>query len=208
MKRRSVYILSGLGLVVVMVAYYFLFLAPLRTQIAETEQTIQTRRNEIVEMRGRLAQMTEAREQAKRNEARFIELAKLLPSDDQIPSVIVELEKLARDAGLTLQTIEPGKPQQATGYKVVPISLALTGEFFDANDFMYRLEQLASRPSRLMGTSAVSLSRKEASPSGIPSLAFSLTLSVYQRDEITATDAPADAVAPGTAQPTPTASKG
>lgn len=181
MTRRNIYILVALLLVVVLVAYWFLLLSPLRGQISEVEGQIETERNQLAQNQAQLATLEQIKQDSQRNEGRLIELAKMVPERTETPSLLLQIQDLATESGIEFMTISPAAPKGAGLYEIVPLVVQFTGTFFDVNDFMYRAEQMAAGPGRLLTVKSISLTpfgEDLAKPS--PRLTVSMTLYAFQ----------------------------
>jgi len=182
MSRRNIYILSGLLLVVIAAAYWFFLLSPLRTRIAEVDQEIEGQLTLLTQNQAQLAVLERARLDAPWNEARLIELAKMMPQRTEVPSLILQIQDLATESGIDFMTISPGAPTEAGMYQVVPLSLQFTGSFFDLNDFIYRAEQMAAGPGRILTVKTLSLALVgEDVAKTSPRLTVGLTLYAFQQ---------------------------
>lgn len=127
-------------------------------------------------------------------------LAKAMPSNVDMPDILLELDQVARDAGVQLQSISPS-PATADGK--INLSLTVEGDFFTVTDLLYRLRNFVSvrngaleASGRLFDVDNVSLA-----PSGGRKLTASITLHTYQY-----TSAPPAAAAPTTTTSTDTSS--
>lgn len=181
MSRRNVYILIGLLLVVVVVVYWFLLLSPLRTKTAEVDTQIETELSTLAQNQARLAMLEQTRQDAKRNEGRVIELAKMVPERTEIPSLLLQIQDLATESGIEFMTISPGSPKSAGMYEIVALSVQFQGTFFDVNDFMYRAEQMAAGPGRILAVKTVGLSPfGEDLAKASPRLTVAMTLYAFQ----------------------------
>ena len=69
-------------------------------------------------------------------------LAKAMPNTVDMPDLLLELSQLARDSGITFQSLSPQPPVVKSGYSVVPISVTFNGTFYDLADLLYRLRTL------------------------------------------------------------------
>jgi type IV pilus assembly protein PilO len=69
-------------------------------------------------------------------------LAKAMPSQTDMPDVLLELSQLARDSGIQFDSISP-QPEISLGtFSVLPISVTFNGTFYDLADLLYRLRSL------------------------------------------------------------------
>lgn len=182
MSRRNIYILSGVGLIALIALFWFFLLSPLREGIAETEAQIEVERQSLMAAQAKLAQLEQYRKAALRNEARLLELAKMVPSSDEVPSLILQVQDLASEAGIDFLQISPGEAQAVGDYSVIALSLQMEGTFFDINDFIYRAEQLAAGPGRLLSVAQVDLApASEAKKGKSPDLAAGITMKAFRR---------------------------
>lgn len=82
-------------------------------------------------------------------------LAKAMPTTVDMPNLLLELDQVARSAGVTLSTISPGGQvaSAADGFSTIPISLAFSGDFYSLTDMLYRLRSLVSVRNGALQTS-------------------------------------------------------
>jgi Tfp pilus assembly protein PilO len=203
MKRRDLYIVGALLAVVVVAGYWFLVLSPLRTKVTETQTQIDAAQIELVTLQSQLAQMSQAQQQAKQNEARMLELSKMLPVADEVPSLLLQIQDLATESGIDFMSMTPSSAAAAptaAGYTTVSLSLQFSGTFFDVNDFLYRTEQLAAAPGRLLSVQNLSLTPGGTMTVGVsPTLTVSMTVLAYRRTAVAAPAAGTTGAQPSTA---------
>lgn len=144
MKKRDIGILIGLGFVVLVVAWYFLLISPKLDDNAKLQTNIANEQTKLQENKKKLATIDQQRAAARQTESDLIKLDKLIPTDNQLPSLMIELQQTAADAGVQFMDIKPGAPVAGTpGATVIPLELKIEGSFFDVNDFLYRVENYA-----------------------------------------------------------------
>jgi type IV pilus assembly protein PilO len=67
-----------------------------------------------------------------------------MPTKTDMPDLVLELSALARDTGISFDSISP-QPVAAVGsYSVLPISVTFNGNFYNLADFLYRLRSLVT----------------------------------------------------------------
>jgi type IV pilus assembly protein PilO len=71
-------------------------------------------------------------------------LAKAMPSQTDMPDVVLELSQLARDTGIRFDSISPQPVVTVGSYSVMPISVTFNGTFYDLADLLYRLRSLVN----------------------------------------------------------------
>jgi Tfp pilus assembly protein PilO len=161
MSRRARYILVGIGLLVVAALCWFFLLSPLRGQIADTETQIEDQRDQISLAKTALAQAEGTRDEGRRNQARLLELSKMVPPSEELPSLLLQLQDLADQSGIDFIAVTPGEPravESSGGYMILPLQLQFSGTYFDVSDFAYRAEQMVAGPGRLLALNSVALS--------------------------------------------------
>lgn len=157
MTRTVRLALIGVALVVVIILAWFFLLNPIRADISSTSAQIDDARASLAAAQAKLAQAETTRAEGKRNQARLIELAKMVPSSEEIPSLLVGIQDLAAQSGITFMAISPGTPIDANGFRIIPLAVQFTGTFFDVSDFIWRAEQMVTGPGRLLAIKQLSL---------------------------------------------------
>ena len=144
MKKRDIGILIGLGVVVILVAWYFLIITPKKDETDGKLAEYQTANAEYEQNRAKVQRIDEERTAANQAAGDLLKLNKLIPMDSQVPSVIVELQETANEAGLNFLKIVPVTPVAGSdGGTTVPMEINVQGEYFDVHDFLYRVENYA-----------------------------------------------------------------
>jgi len=159
MSNKVRLLLVGLAVVVIAVLAWFFLLDPLRGDIAAAEDQIEEEQARLSQAQTRLAQAEATREEGRRNQARLLELAKIMPASDEVPSLLLQIQDLADQSGIDFIAITPGDSQESgvVGYKILPLELEFRGTFFDVSDFVYRAEQMVAGPGRLLAVKDLQL---------------------------------------------------
>jgi hypothetical protein len=71
-------------------------------------------------------------------------LQKAMPSGLHMPDLLLELDSVARDAGITLEQIAPSGAVPGGAFQKYPIHLTFDGNFYTVTDLLYRLRNLVS----------------------------------------------------------------
>lgn len=135
-----------LGLIVfaallVAVVGYMLLLSPQKSQLAKIKA-------EIAATDAQTLQYQAAAAAAKPTAvpvvhvADIYRLARAMPSAESMADILVELDSIARSAGVELGGISPQAPTPGNGFQIVSLQLSFTGDFFATTDFLYRLRTL------------------------------------------------------------------
>lgn len=149
MKKRDIGILIGLGVVVLVVAWYFLIISPKKEEAATKASEYNAEKASYDESLAKVQRIDEERSAAKQAAGDLLKLNKLVPPDSQVPSMIVEMQSTADSAGIKFMKIVPDTPVAGTeGGTIVPFELNFQGGYYDVIDFLYRVEAFA----RMEGT--------------------------------------------------------
>jgi Tfp pilus assembly protein PilO len=184
-SRKLRMILMGFGLVVFAVVVWFFVLSPIRGNIAETEASIETQRGKLSDANRELEQASTTKAEGKRNQARLLELAKMIPASEELPSLLLQIQDLADQSGIDFLSITPGDISEVEGmeFEIVPLDLIFTGTFFDLSDFVYRAEMMVGGPGRLLAIKSISLTIANANQAGAstvsPDLEVNLSLLAF-----------------------------
>jgi Tfp pilus assembly protein PilO len=156
-------------------AFYYLALAPQREEAARLDGQIAKKTAEIAAAKGQLANYEQAKASYRRNYATLARLGKAVPGDDDVRSLLVQLENAADRSGVDFEKIELGSglggaatAQPAAGEKpaeglapapgavpvangvlsAMPFSFTFTGSYFDLSSFLARLERFVTVNNR------------------------------------------------------------
>lgn len=185
MKRKpSQKLLAGViagALALGALASYFLLISPQNSKAAELGKEAETVRAELTQRR---ALSLEARQIEPIRVADLFRLTKAIPDEVDMPGVILELNRIARETGIRFDSITPQAPaDSANGYQVVPINLVFQGNYFELSDFLFRVRSLVGvRGGRLDATGRLFVVDSVAFSEGVkkfPQIQATLTVSAF-----------------------------
>ena len=164
--RSPKILIPAVAAVAVVAAFYFLVLSPKRDEAATLDGKIATQQQQIDQSKALLASYTDAKSRYKENYATVARLGKAVPADDDVRSLLVQLNSAAVKSGVTFHAlavgnngggaeatpIAPGQlapapgtvPVGSAGFKAMPFSFGFEGTFFKLSDFFNRLEDFVS----------------------------------------------------------------
>lgn len=143
---RNILILGVLIIIVLIVGYYFLLLSPLWTQYNEAVQERSDKEAQLADLQQQVNELEEVRRNAATIERQLLELAKRIPTQPEIPTLVVQIEEIATASGVTQVSIVPGSPGPPPGggdFSVVPITMSFEGTYDQLQDFLFRTRNLA-----------------------------------------------------------------
>ena len=145
-SNRNILILGLLILVLIIVGYYFLFLGPLLGNLDARAQERSAKESQLASLQQEVAQLEAVRRNAPETERQLLELAKRVPTQPEIPTLVLQIEEVADASGVTQLSIEPGAPEPPPGggdFSVVPITMSFEGTYEQLQDFLLRTRNLA-----------------------------------------------------------------
>ena len=140
LSQPVVIVLIVVGFLIVAAGGYFMLIRPqhakaadLDTQIADTNSAIDAAR----------ALTLEAKKGAQIRVADLYRLTKAIPDQVDMSGILLELNQVAEDSGITFEQITPSATATPiSGYLAIPITVEFQGNFYDLSDFLYRLRNL------------------------------------------------------------------
>lgn len=142
-RKRDAAILAGIGFLAIIALWYFFLISPKRGDIQTVNEDTRVEKETYDRNTARLKKIDQERAAAQESRGELLKYDKLIPGDEQIPSLIVELQKSANDAGIDFVKIEPDLSVSSADATVIPIQMKFEGRFFDINEFLYRVENYA-----------------------------------------------------------------
>jgi len=145
-RRNAVFLIIG-GDLLLLALGWMLLVSPQRHTAASIAQATRAAEAQIEEAQHAVQQAENPPTAPKQPEIRtaaLYELAKAMPSTTDMPDVLLELDQVARAAGVTVNSITPGAISPGNGYGVLPITLSFTGDFYSLTDLLYRLRTLVA----------------------------------------------------------------
>ena len=146
LSRRNAVVLIVGGDVLLLVLGWMLLVSPQRHTAASIAQATRVAEAQIeaAQHAVQAENPPSAPKQPEIRTAALYELAKAMPSTTDMPDVLLELDQVARAAGVTVNSITPGAISAGNGYGVLPITLSFSGDFYSLTDLLYRLRTLVS----------------------------------------------------------------
>jgi Tfp pilus assembly protein PilO len=179
MTRTNRMLLGVVAVTAAVAAYYLLVLAPKRDEATRLNRDIAAKQSEVAQAKQTLVGYEKARVTYKANYATLVRLGKAVPADDDVRSMMVQLQQAAADTGVDFEKIElasgfaggtgtapaPAETTPASGelasapgavpvaggaLSAMPFSFTFNGSFFDLSSFLARVEHFVSaRNARL-----------------------------------------------------------
>jgi Tfp pilus assembly protein PilO len=139
---------AGFGLIaagglLVLVAGWLLVVSPQKHKAANLDRQTTAVQQKIADELAQAAVAKSATAAPKIKVADVYRLAKAMPSIDDMPDILLELNQIAKASGVGLQSLSPSTSTAPTvGYTTILIALNVTGDFYSITDLLYRLRNL------------------------------------------------------------------
>ena len=146
LARNKVTIAASFLVVLVLLLAYLVLVSPKRSRASELDGEIAAAQVELGRLRAQKARVEEPTVPV----AKVARLKKAMPDRMNMPALLLEIARVARNTGISFDSITPSEPVPVSGYQKVPVSLVFEGNFFALNDFLYRMRNLVQvRDDRL-----------------------------------------------------------
>jgi Tfp pilus assembly protein PilO len=211
MKGKKLPGKAAIGLIVggdllLLLVGWFLLIGPQRATAASITQATAAVEAQLVEAKRPVVKVKppSAIVQPEIETADLYSLAKAMPSEVDQPNLLLELDQIARDAGIDVTTISFGTAQEdlANGFSTVTINVTFTGDFYSITDYLYRLRSLVTVRNGALQTSGrlFSVGTIGLTPAGTGSskLSANVAINAYVFGGGVAPPAPVAPVATGT----------
>lgn len=169
MSSRARLILAIAGVLVVCVAFYFLFVRARQGELNEVRDEIAAEESRTVQLRSELARLQDLQDRAPELQAELAELRELVPQNHETANLIFQVKDAADDAGVDFVEIIPELPKAPPeGAPLAQVRMTIGGEggYFALQDFIRRLYDL-DRALRIDLMTMGAIEDPEATSTGI-----------------------------------------
>jgi type II secretory pathway pseudopilin PulG len=204
-STRDRTILGVVCLIAAVLAPYLLVISPKRSQATKLEGQISAVQSQLNSVQQQLAQGEKARAQFASSYTTLVRLGEAVPTDDNTPSLIYQLQAAAKQSGIQFQgltfnagqgggssssstatsaaVLPPGTTVGPAGFPVQPFTFTFAGSFFHLADFVGRLQRFVidsnsnlSVSGRLMSLNGITFA---PGPSGFPQITATVSANTY-----------------------------
>lgn len=185
LRGKEVYVITGVIIVVVAVAWFFLLFKPLTNNVSAADAQLAQMTTDLQNAQSvELPRLEAYQKTAPQTQSDLLRLNKMMPGEQGIPSVIVEVTQTAQQSGLDFVSIQPSGVVSANPFGLETINLSFTGRYYDLEDFLFRLESYVEYRNnaflvtgRLLQVASIQVA---AGPTpGFPNLAITITLNAF-----------------------------
>lgn len=145
MSGRARIILTSVIVVLVLVAFFFLFVRNRQNELADVNDQIEQEENRTIELQAELARLQELQANAAELQAELETIRRFVPQDDQVPNFIFQVQEAANSSGVGFVQITPELPDvplEGATLAEIRVVIRAQGGYFPVQDFVRRLYRL------------------------------------------------------------------
>lgn len=145
MNPRTRLILSVLGVLVILVAFFFLFIRPRQQELTRVEDEIVAEEDRTEQLEAELARLQDLQANAPELQAELATIRGFVPRDDEVPNFIFLVQDSANTAGVDFVQITPELPKpppEGAALAEIRVQIGAGGGYFAVQDFIRRLHAL------------------------------------------------------------------
>ena len=202
--RAQIALVAG-GVFVMLLLGYFLLVSPQKGKASSLSKQIDSTNAQIVTAR---ALSKQSREVQPIKVASLFRLTKAMPDDTDMAGILLQLNLVASQAGISFDSIQPGGSAPLAGYQIVPITLAFTGNYYGLVDFLLRMRNLVDVQNgeldangRLFSVQTISFAQAKE---GFPQITATLVVNAFVYGTGSAATAAPPPAATTATEPSPT----
>jgi len=153
LDKKIIVAIFVLVIVLPVVVFYFLHYTAKTKEINGLENQASKLRKEIAAAKARAAKLDEHLAEMEEVKRLFAEASVLLPQKKDIPSLLTNVSALGTNAGLIMNTFNPGNERKKEFYAEIPVSLRVNGPYHNVGSFLYEVSKL----DRIISATNISL---------------------------------------------------
>jgi Pilus assembly protein, PilO len=139
LAQNKVTVAAAAAVLLLSILVYIVVVSPKRSRSAELEDDIASTQVELAQARLAEARVKEPKVLPIGDLKR---LTKAMPSETDMPGVVLELARVAQESGISFDSITPAEPVAGAGFQKIPVNLVFQGNFYELSDFLFRLRNL------------------------------------------------------------------
>jgi hypothetical protein len=220
-------LISALAAIVAAAGFYMVALKPKRQEASKLATKITEKQAELDQATALLASNQKARESYRQAYSSVVRLGKAVPADDDVRSLVVQLDAAAKASKVDFQSINvgggsapaaptgpgaamaaslpPGATVGPAGFPVMPFTFAFDGDFFKLGDFFKRLDRFVTARNKQLSVTGRLLTvdslQLAPAPAGFPEIKATVAATSYLVSPLEGLTGGATAQGPAAAAP-------
>ena len=140
--KRNVLIAGAVGLVVVILAWYFIIYSPIGEDLTAAKTSTASEQAKTQDLQNTLSRLAAQSKNATRQEALLRKFDQAIPQKSNLAEFIIQLNKLATSSGIKFMSITDTAPAAGVSSSVIALSINIGGSFFQVKNYLSQLERL------------------------------------------------------------------
>ena len=180
MNRRAPIIAAAIAVVVALLLIFLLVLPKMR-EVGETEEQLQTAKDQEIALAAELRALQQAQEQAPETEQQIAAIDAAIPPTADLPALFRLLDSASSRAAVDFFSFTPGMPvvDPTSQYSTISSQVTVTGGYFAIDEFLFLLETLP-RAAKVTTVAVTGTSITEGTTTS--SLQLQLTVEFFTTD--------------------------
>jgi len=201
-SARDRTVIAVVAVVVALGAAWLLVISPKRSELSKLKSQVSAQQAQLAQEQSAVQAGELARSQFAASYASLVKLGEAVPTDDNVPSLIYQIQAAANSTGVDFRALSvgsnssggsapagsqtplpPGVTVGPSGFPMEPFSFTFRGSFFRLADFFSRLQRFVTATShgiavrgRLLTLDSVTLSPQS---SGFPQIEATVSATAY-----------------------------
>lgn len=192
-SRDQILALTGFFVLVVSLVF-ILLIRPQFLRLQDLAEQQKTETSKLEQAKLNLQRLKSIKNESAQIEANLIKITRRLPTDAEVPSMLVELQNLADSAGLDFVSAKIDTIIDQSGFSEIPFEITADGTFYSLVDYLYRMENMA-RKVTITGVT-VTGSEKE-----YPKISVEIKARAFKLNKVGQTSLPTPPGSPGATTP-------
>jgi len=145
MNARMRMILAIVGIVIIWLVFFFLFIRSRQGELAGIRAEIEAEESRALQLTTELNRLKELQERAPDLQAELSKIRELVPPEHDVPHFIFLVQDAATESGVEFLNITPELPKtppEAAPLAQVRMAIGASGSYFSIQDFIRRLHDL------------------------------------------------------------------
>lgn len=151
--QRLLICLGTLG--VIGAGFYFLLLSPKLDSLTAVRRDLENQKNLLSTYKVQAAALERVEAQMAQAREKFNIAMAALPDKRELPTLLDEISKAGRDAGLEVQLFAPQNMVTKASYIEIPLSMTVAGRYHQMAEFFYRVAGL----NRIVNMSTINMDK-------------------------------------------------
>lgn len=145
LSKRDSTILILIGVIALIGGIFWFYVKPARADLTAKKQAVADAQSTVADLQSQLDRLTaQATKPTKVPLADELRLAKAYPYSEDIPVLILQIEAIAKQAGVELGEVTSGASTDYAGVTGTPFTVSVKGKYLDVQDFLYRMHNRVS----------------------------------------------------------------